>query len=306
VIAANIHQAPTWLWVLFLAFVTGLILIDAHTITLKEAFISTLGWIAVSVAFGVLVWAVLGHQAGTEYFTGYVIEKALSVDNVFVWAVIFSYFRVPSQYQHRVLFWGIFGALVLRAAFVFAGTALIEKFDWMMFVFGGFLIITALRVAFHEEEEIHPEHNPLLKAVRKILPVSKDYDGQKMLTHVDGKLAVTPLMVVLILIESTDILFAVDSVPAILAVSQDRFVVLSSNAFAILGLRSMYFLLEGSRERLVHLNKGLGAILLFVGVKMVLSRVYEISTPISLAVIAVLLGITVFVSLRATEPETGP
>ena len=233
----------------------------------------------------------------------------MSVDNVFVWAVIFNYFAIPLKYQHRVLFWGIFGAIALRAVFVFAGVALIETFSWVLYLFGAILVYTAFKVAFGGDHEIHPENNPALKLVRRIMPVSSEYDGQKMFTVADGVRLATPLFVVLVLIEASDVVFAVDSVPAILAISRDQFVVLSSNIMAILGLRALYFLLAGAKDRLVYLNVGLGAILLFVGVKMLISEWYHIPTLLSLGVIAVVLTVTIVASVlrtRATEPQEVP
>jgi tellurite resistance protein TerC len=301
-------DVPGWLWITFLIGIAVMLLVDllvlhrdAHEISLREAAITSTVWIALGVAFVGVVWAVLGGQAGAQYITGYVIEKSLSVDNVFVWAVIFGYFSVPGRYQHRVLFWGIFGALVLRAIFIFAGVALLERLSWLLFVFGGLLLFTAVRVAMHSAEDIHPERNPILKLVRRLVPVTADYDGQRLFTKHDGRRMATPLFVVLVLIEATDVVFAVDSVPAILAVSRDPFVVFSSNAMAILGLRALYFLLEGARDRLVFLNRGLGVILFYVGVKMIISEWYHIPTAVSLGVITVALAITVYTSLRATK-----
>ncbi|MEZ5265099.1 MAG: TerC family protein [Acidimicrobiia bacterium] len=302
-------------WLLFLAGVAGLLLLDlfvlhrdAHVIKPREAAVTSAAWVALGLSFTFVVWAWLGGTAASQYITGYLIEKSLSVDNVFVWAVIFGYFSVPRQYQHRVLFWGIFGALALRAIFVFAGVALLSRFEWLMFVFGAFLIYTAIKVARDNEHEIHPEHNPLLKVVRRVVPVSSAYDGQKLFTRQRGRRMATPLFVVLVLIEATDVVFAVDSVPAILAISRDQFVVFSSNALAILGLRSLYFLLASVEDRLVHLNKGLGIILAYVGAKMILSHWYHLPTVLSLAVIAGVLTVTVVWSLRTTrklEARTG-
>ena len=301
-------DVPDWLWITFVIGVVVLLLVDllvlhrdAHEISMREATISSAAWIALGVAFTLVVWAVLGGTAGGQYITGYVIEKSLSVDNVFVWAVIFSYFSVPHQYQHRVLFWGIFGALALRAVFIFAGVALLERLDWLLFVFGGLLIFTAIRVARHETGEIHPERNPVLRLVRRIVPVSASYDGQKLFTKENGRRLATPLFVVLVLIEATDVVFAVDSVPAILAISRDPFVVWSSNALAILGLRALYFLLAGAQNRLVYLNRGLGAILFYVGVKMIAAEWFHIDAFVSLGIITVILTITVVTSLRATR-----
>ncbi len=302
------------IWIGFLVFVAVLLLVDllvlhrdAHDISIREAGISSAIWIAIGIGFTGVVWALIGSDAATQYITGYAIEKSLSVDNVFVWAVIFGYFNVPNKYQHRVLFWGVFGALVLRAIFIFAGVALLDAFDWLLYVFGALLIITAIRVARHSDEEIHPDQNPVLRIVRRFVPVSSHYDGQRLFTRIDGRRLATPLFVVLILIEATDVVFAVDSVPAILAISRDQFVVFSSNAMAILGLRALYFLLAGAKDRLIYLNVGLGVILFYVGVKMLISNWYHIPTPISLAVIVVVLGITVWLSLRASagqEPES--
>ncbi len=310
--ALHRFEVPVWLWPAFLGGVAALLLIDllvlhreAHEISMREAAITSAGWVSLGVAFTLVVWAVIGGDAAGQYLTGFVIEKSLSVDNVFVWAVIFTFFSVPGKYQHRVLFWGIFGALVLRAIFIFAGVALLERLSWLLFVFGGLLIFTAIRVVRHSDEEIHPERNPVLKLVRRFVPVTADFDGQRLFTRENGRRLATPLFVVLVLVEATDVVFAVDSVPAILAVSRDPFVVFSSNALAILGLRALYFLLEGAREKLIYLNWGLGVILTYVGVKMLVSEWYHIPTLLSLSVIGVVLAITIVVSLRATrEQET--
>jgi tellurite resistance protein TerC len=303
-------DVPASLWIGFLIALVVMLLVDllvlhreAHEISMREATISSAAWIAIGVGFTAIVWWVLGGPAAGQYITGYVIEKSLSVDNVFVWAVIFSYFSVPGRFQHRVLFWGIFGALVLRAIFIFAGVALLERLDWLLFVFGGLLLVTAVRVATHDAEEIHPERNPVLKLVRRLVPVTADFDGQRLFTRENGRRIATPLFIVLVLVEATDVVFAVDSVPAILAVSRDPFVVFSSNALAILGLRALYFVLEGARSRLVYLNRGLGVILFYVGVKMIISNWYHINTLVSLAVIAAVLTVTVVYSLRATKEE---
>ncbi len=301
-------DVPGWLWVAFLVGVALLLLLDlfvfhreAHEISMREASITSAGWIALGVAFTGVVWWTLGSEAAGQYITGYVIEKSLSVDNVFVWAVVFSYFAVPNKFQHRVLFWGIFGALVLRAIFIFAGVALLERLDWLLFVFGGLLLYTAWRVWSHAGEEIHPERNPVLKVVRRLVPVTSTFDGQKLFTRENGRRLATPLFVVLVVVEATDVVFAVDSVPAILAVSRDPFIVFSSNALAILGLRALYFLLAGAHDRLVYLSQGLGIILAYVGFKMILSHWYHINSYLSLAIIAVILTVTVVLSLRASK-----
>jgi tellurite resistance protein TerC len=304
---ADIVVAP-WQWAVFIAFIGVVILADllvfhreAHEISMKEATIASIGWIALGLSFGVFCWWWLGGAAATQYFTGYVIEKSLSVDNVFVWAVILGYFAVPKAFQHRVLFWGIFGALVLRAVFIFAGVALLERFEWLLIIFGAFLVFTGFRVGTHAEAEVHPEKNPLLKLMRRLIPVTADFHGTKFTIIQQGKRFATPMLVVLVLIEATDVVFAIDSIPAILAISRSQFIVFSSNAFAILGLRSLYFMLAGAQDKLVYLNKGLGVILVYVGIKMLLSWwEIHINTLLSLGVIAAVLTVTVVLSLRAS------
>ena len=303
-------DVPFWVWLALIAAIVIMLVVDLllvhrtpHEISIKEAGIESAVWISIGLAFtGVILWW-QGAQAAGEYLAGYLIEKSLSVDNVFVWAVIFSYFAIPRKYQFRVLFWGIFGALVLRAVFIFAGVALIEQFDWILYVFGAFLLFTAWRIYRHEETEVHPENNPVLKLVQRIIPSTQELDGQKLFTRKYGRLLATPLFAVLILVETTDVVFAVDSIPAILAVSHEEFIVFSSNAFAILGLRALYFLLAGMQGRFRYLNTGLAVILGFVGVKMLLLDVYHIPTWLSLLVIAVILAVTVWASLRADRRE---
>ncbi len=303
-------DVPVWVWVAFGVFVSILLLVDVllvhrkpHVISMREAAIESSIWIAIGLSFTIVILAWQGGQAAGEYLAGYLIEKSLSVDNVFVWAVILSYFAVPPQFQFRVLFWGIFGALILRAVFIFAGVALIERFDWVLYVFGAFLVFTAFRIARHQGVEVHPEDNPVLKLVRKVVPSTTEYDGQKLFTHVSGRMLATPLFAVLILIESTDVVFAVDSIPAILAVSREPFIVFSSNAFAILGLRALYFLLAGMAGRFRYLNLGLGVILAFVGVKMLIHEWYHMPIWLSLTVIAVVLTVTIVASLRAERRD---
>ena len=246
-----------------------------------------------------------GGAAGGEYLSGYLIEKSLSVDNVFVWAVIFSYFAVPAAYQFRVLFWGVFGALVLRAIFVFAGVALLDAFGWLLYIFGAFLIFTAWRLITHDDDELHPEENPVFRLVRRVVPSITEYDGQRLFVRRGNKLLATPLFAVLVLVETTDVLFAVDSIPAILAVSREPYLVLTSNAFAILGLRSLYFLLAGMADRFRFLNYGLAAILAFVGVKMLIAEIFHIPTWASLVIIALILAVTIIVSLRSDRAMDG-
>jgi tellurite resistance protein TerC len=304
-------EVPGWAWIALLGGITALLFIDLlivhrkpHAISFREAATESAVWISIGLAFsGLVAWA-WGSQAAGEYLTGYLIEKSLSIDNVFVWAVILSYFAVPAMYQFRVLFWGIFGALLLRAVFIFAGVALLERFEWILYVFGAFLIFTAIRIARHQDVEVHPEQNPVLRIVRKLIPMSSEYDGQKFFTKKSGKRLATPLFAVLVLIESTDVVFAVDSVPAILAISRETFIVFSSNAFAILGLRALYFLLAGMSGKFRYLNVGLGVILGFVGVKMLIAEWYHFPTYASLIVIVVTLTIAIWASLRADRRDT--
>jgi len=308
---ADLDVAP-WMWVAFLGIIVAALVIDLllhrndHEIEFREALITSVIWISVGVAFSLVIWWWLGGGAAGQYLTGYVIEKSLSVDNVFVWAVIFSYFAVPKMYQHRVLFWGVFGALVLRAVFIFAGVALLDAFSWMLYVFGAFLVVTAFRVARHDNSEIHPEKNPVLRIMRRLVPVSSDYHGQKFWVRVDARRFATPLLVVLVMVEATDVVFAVDSIPAILAVTRSEFIVFTSNAFAILGLRALYFLLAGAAGKLRYLNVGLGVILGYVGIKMIISDLYHVPTLLSLGVIVVVLTVTVVASLRAEQRDPRP
>jgi tellurite resistance protein TerC len=270
---------------------------------MREAGIESAIWITIGLLFTVVMLVWQGTGAGGEYLAGYLIEKSLSIDNVFVWAVILNYFAVPPEFQFRVLFWGIFGALVLRALFIFAGVALIERFDWILYVFGAFLIFTAIRIARHDAGEVHPEDNPVLKIFRRVIPSSTEYNGQRLFTRKSGRLLATPLFAVLVLIESTDVVFAVDSIPAILAVSREPFIVFSSNAFAILGLRALYFVLAGMAGKFRYLNLGLGVILGFVGVKMIIAEWYHFPTWISLLVIAGVLTVTIVASLQADKRD---
>lgn len=306
----DIHASPG-LWLAFAAIVVVLLLLDlfvfhreAHEISMREATMSSIFWIGIGLAFGLVVLWQLGSSAAAQYYTGYVIEKSLSVDNVFVWAVVLGYFAVPRAYQHRVLFWGVFGALILRAIFIFAGIALLEALSWIIFVFGVFLLITAVRVARHSDQEIHPENNPVLKLMRRFVPVTADFHGANFTVVQNAKRYATPMMVVLVLVEATDVVFAIDSIPAILAISRSQFIVFSSNAFAILGLRALYFMLAGAKDKLVHLNKGLGVLLFYVGVKMILSGFdIHIPTLLSLGIIALVLTVTVVWSLRTAKQE---
>jgi len=303
-------EVPLWGWAALIGSITVLLVADLlivhrtpHAVTFRQAAVESTAWIALGLAFTLVVAVSFGGDAAGEYITGYLIEKSLSVDNVFVWAVLFTYFAIPREYQFRVLFWGIFGALVMRAIFIFAGVAILERFEWVLYVFGAFLIITAFRIARHSGGEVHPERNPVLKVVQRVIPSTSSFDGQKMFTRRTGRLLATPLFIVLVLVETTDVVFAVDSVPAILAVSREPFIVFSSNAFAILGLRALYFLLAGMAGKFRYLNIGLGVILGFVGVKMLLADVYHMPMWLSLGVIAAALVVSITASLRADRRE---
>jgi tellurite resistance protein TerC len=306
-------DVPPWAWAALVGTIVALLIADLlivhrrpHAVSFREAALESSVWIALGVGFTAVVAAAFGGAAAGEYMTGYLIEKSLSVDNVFVWAVLFSYFAVPREYQFRVLFWGIFGALALRAVFIFAGVAVLERFEWVLYVFGAFLIVTAVRIARHQETEVHPERNVVLRVVRRVVPSTTEYDGQKLFTRRTGRLLATPLFIVLVLVETTDVVFAVDSVPAILAVSREPFIVFASNAFAILGLRALYFLLAGMAGRFRYLNIGLGVILGFVGLKMLFAGVWHSPMWVSLSVIAVALAVSIGASLWADKRQPVP
>jgi tellurite resistance protein TerC len=297
-------------WIGLLGLIMALLLVDllvvhkeGHEVHTREAAIESTVWISIGLAFGLVVWWGFGGAAAGEYYSGYLIEKSLSVDNVFVWALIMSYFLVPRRYQHRVLFWGIFGALILRAIFIFAGIALIEKFDWVLYVFGAFLLYTAIKLVVSDDDHVDPSNSRFLKLVHKVVPLTDEMDGQRLFTRIDGKRFATPLFAVLLLVEATDVLFAVDSVPAVLAVSHEQFIVFASNAFAILGLRALYFLLADMHSRFSYLQEGLAIILAFVGVKMLIHRWYHIPTWLSLLVIAIVLLASIGFSLKATRAD---
>lgn len=298
-----------WHWGALLAIIVALLLVDllvihreAHAVDTKEAAIESAVWIGCGLAFALLVLAWFGGAATGEYISGYLIEKSLSIDNVFVWALIMGYFRVPQKYQHRVLFWGIFGALVLRAVFIFAGVAIIERFDWVLYVFGAFLLYTAGKLIFTDDDHVDPSESKFLAAVNRLVPTTHSMNGQKLFTVENGKRVATPLFSVLLLVEATDVVFAVDSVPAVLAVSREQYIVFASNAFAILGLRALYFLLADMHNRFVFLQQGLAIILAFVGVKMIIAQLpgleYHIPTWLSLTVIAIVLIASIGFSLK--------
>ena len=313
-------------WGLVLAVIVGALLLDlfvfhrdAHEVSMKEAGVSSAIWVSLGLAFGVAVWIWGGSQHAGEYFAGYVIEKALSVENIFVFALILGYFKVPSKYQHRVLFFGVLGALVLRAIFIAAGASLLERFHWMVYFFGAFLVFTAIKMLRHSESSMDPGKNPLVRGLRKFMPVTDEYHGQKFtvrtadLTPTElaaveasrgsklkaGARVATPMLGVLLAIETSDVIFAVDSIPAIFAITDDTFIVFTSNAFAILGLRALYFLLAGAMDKLRYLKLGLAGVLGFVGVKMLLSGTFKIPILVSLSVIVATLAVATWASLRA-------
>ncbi len=294
-----------WLWVGFNLFVLAMLALDlgvfhrkAHVVSFREAMGWTVAWVTLAALFNIGIWHFAGAEKALEFTTGYVIEYSLSVDNIFVFALLFSYFAVPAAYQHRVLFWGILGALVLRALMIVAGTVLITKFAWIIYVFGAFLILTGIKMIVKREEEIHPERNPVVKWFKKLMPVTSDYRGDKFFVRENGVRMATPLFVVLLLVEISDIIFAVDSIPAIFAVTKDPFIVYTSNVFAILGLRSLYFALAGVLDKFHYLKIGLGIVLTFVGVKMLLGHTpWKINTLVSLGVIVAVLSGSIVMSL---------
>jgi tellurite resistance protein TerC len=298
------------LWVGFNLLILLLLALDlgvfhrkAHAVSVKEAAAWSAVWVALALAFNALLWWLRGPEPAVQFLTGYLIEKSLSIDNIFVFALIFGYFAVPSEYQHRVLFWGILGALLMRAGFILGGAALLDRFHWVIYVFGAFLILTGIKMALHRGAELHPERNPVLRLARRWLPVTPEYRRDRLFAREGGRWLATPLFLVLLMIESTDLVFAVDSIPAIFAVTDDPFLVYTSNVFAVLGLRSLYFLLAGVMGKFAYLKLGLSAVLVFVGVKMSLVEVYKVPALVSLLVIAALLAVAVGASLLKSRRE---
>jgi tellurite resistance protein TerC len=301
-------DVPFALWAALIAGIVAMLAVDlflhrdAHEIRLREAAVWSSIWVAVGVAVGAAIWWAYGSEFGLQYFGGYLIEKSLAVDNVFVWAILLSYFAVPARYQHRVLFYGVVGALVFRAIFIAAGSALIASAAWVLYVFGAFLILTGIRMLVQRNEHVDPSRSVVLRTFRRFVPTSDTYDGQRFLTRSAGRLVATPLLAVLVVIEVTDVIFAVDSIPAIFAITQEPFLVFASNAMAILGLRAMYFLLAGVMHRFVYLKLGLSLVLVWVGIKMIVSHGFvTIPTGISLGVVAAILAVAVIASLLATR-----
>jgi tellurite resistance protein TerC len=307
----QLHVA-TWQWLVLIALLVALLSIDlmvhrtAREPTARRALVESSIWIGCGLLFAVVVLMVWGTAAFGEYLSGYVIEKSLSVDNVFVWAVIFSTFSIPLRSQHRVLFWGIFGALALRALFIIVGTSLVARFWWLLIVFGVVLIASGIKVVRHRDDEGTHGHDRAVRLLGRLLPVRQDLDGHRFTVRVDGRLVATPLLAALVVIEVTDVVFAVDSVPAVLAVSREPFLVFSSNAFAILGLRALYFLLGDAKQRFHYLSHALGAILVFVGLKMTVSRWWHLPTTVSLGIVFTLLTAAVLFSVRKSRPDRVP
>jgi tellurite resistance protein TerC len=303
-------DTPILFWIIFNAFVLIMLIIDlgvfhrkSHEVSVKEALTWTFVWIILALIFNVIIYYWKGQQQALEYFTGYLVEKALSVDNIFVFIMIFTYFRIPPKYQHKVLFWGIIGALIMRVIFIFAGVALLEKFHFTIYVFGALLIFTGIKMFNQNHSKIDPGKNPVLKFFKKFMPVTPTLHEDKFFTKIDGKRFATPLFLVLILIETTDLIFAVDSIPAILAITQDQFIVYTSNVFAILGLRSLYFALSGVVQRFWLLSYGLAVVLIFVGIKMTLIDFYKIPIEWSLMFIATIITASIFLSLKVKNKQ---
>ena len=299
------------LWIGFTIFVLAMLALDlgvfhrrAHAISIKEALLWSIVWMALAFTFNAGVYSWFGATRGLEFLTGYLIEKALAVDNIFVFAVIFSYFAVPVAYQHRVLFWGILGALVLRAIFIVLGAALLQKFHWVIYIFGAFLILTGVKLLLQGDDEIHPERNPVFRLFKRMVRSVSEYHSGQFFLSKNGKWYATPLLLVLVSIEVTDVIFALDSIPAIFAVTSDPFIVYTSNIFAILGLRSLYFLLAGVMHKFQYLKIGLALVLAFVGTKMVLADIYKIPIAASLGVVAALITGSVILSLWRSKKNT--
>ena len=293
-----------WKWVFFNAFVLGMLVLDLgvvhrrkHAIKFKEAMAWSAVWIGLALVFATLVACQRGAGTALQFLTGYIIEESLSVDNLFVFLLVFSYFAVPTRLQHGVLFWGVLGAMVLRAIFIVAGVALLDRFEAVIYIFGAILIFSGVKMALEREKKINPGQNPVLKLFRKLMPVTPEFEGSKFLVRRDGRTLATPLLLVLLVVETTDLVFAVDSIPAVLAITRDRFIVYTSNVFAVLGLRAMFFALKGAMDLFHHLHYGLSAILVFVGVKMLLGHFIEIPIGIALGVVASILTLSIIASL---------
>ncbi|MFN0070466.1 MAG: TerC family protein [Chloroflexota bacterium] len=309
----------TLAWIVFGLLIASFLALDlfvfhreAHEVKPREALSWVCIWVAVALAFCVLLYFWKGPETAGEFLAGYLIEQSLSVDNMFVFALIFGYFAVPGKFQHRLLFWGIVGAVIFRAIFIGAGAVLLKNFHWTIYLFGAFLVYTGLKLLRHNDEEIEPEKNPVLRLIRRFIPMTAELRGQSFFVREGGRWMATPLFAVLVVIETTDVIFAVDSIPAVFAVTSDPFIVFTSNAFAILGLRALYFLLADMMGRFVYLKYGLAAILTLVGTKMLLTDIYKVPVWLSLGAIIAILAVTIFISLRvkpaeeSSEPQAAP
>lgn len=313
-------EESIWLWIGFNIFVLVMLALDlgvfhrkSHAVSMKEALTWSIVWITLSLLFNLVIYlfwdkmvpnsSYSNGEAALAFLTGYLIEKSLSVDNIFVFILIFSYFAVPDRYQHRVLFWGILGALIMRGTLILIGAALLEAFHWIIYVFGAFLIYTGIRMARHQDEELKPDENPIVRFFRRFVPVTENFEGDKFFIRRAGKLFATPLFLVLLVVESTDLVFAVDSIPAIFAVTRDPFIVYTSNVCAILGLRALYFLLANVMHQFQYLKLGLSVVLTFIGIKMTIIDLYHIPVAVSLAVVASVLTISILASLWKTRRD---
>lgn len=311
---ALFSSMPWWAWAGFLAFISVMLALDlgvfnrkSHVVSLKEALAWCAVWFGLAMAFNLLVSQKLGTQAGLEFFTGYIVELCLSVDNVFVFIVIFQYFRVEPRYQHRVLFWGIVGAVLMRALFIFAGISLINAFHWIIYVFGAFLVYTGIKLALPKKDDgFEPEKNPAVKLARKVFPVTTTFEGGHFFTRQNGRLAATPLFLVLVVVETTDVMFALDSIPAVIAITRNEFIVFTSNIFAILGLRSLYFAVSGVMQLFRFLNIGLAVILVFVGLKMLASHYVSVPIHLSLGIIGAVLAASIVASVMIPQARKEP
>lgn len=299
-----------WKWIIFNVFVLAMLALDlgvfhrkSHTVKLKEALAWSALWIAMALAYNVGIYFWIGKVKALEFLTGYVLEKSLSVDNIFVFIMLFAYFRVPGEYQHKVLFWGILGALAMRAVFIALGVTLIQRFEWIIYIFGAVLIYSGIKMGMHKNEEVNPEHNPILRLFRRFFPITPQFEGNRFWVRRETGLMATPLMVVVLVVETTDVVFAVDSIPAVLAITQDPFIVYTSNVFAILGLRALYFALAGVMNIFHFLHYGLSLILVFVGVKMICSHWFKVPIGIALGVVMGVLALSVIASLIWPEKK---
>jgi len=301
------------LWIGFWVTVVALLALDlavfnrhAHAVSIRAAAAWSAVWVAVSLAFCGGIWRLLGPEPALQFLTGYLVEKSLSVDNLFVFLVIFSYFGVAPRYQHRVLFWGVIGAIVLRTVMIVLGAALVSRFNWLLYIFGAFLVYTGVKLAASRGETVHPERNVAVRVARRLFPITREFHGESFFVHLDGRRLATPMFVVLVTIEASDVMFALDSIPAIFGITSDPFILLTSNIFAILGLRALYFLLAGVMDRFHYLRAGLALVLVFIGVKMLVADIVHIATPVSLAIVAGILTLSVLLSLvrRRSAPPT--